>query len=186
MAGFQLVEIPRDEEGDLRIRIAVDAMELLSGESPRVDVFTLVSGDGAFVPLLSALRASRRAVVGVGRKGETSPGLVENCDEFLYYEELPSGPVELLTRGALSDQDQEVFAFLADAILALVRENKEVLWGSMIKQTMQRKHPSFNEMAYGYSTFSDLLVDAEGKNLIRLKRDERSGSLIVTDFAQGQ
>ena len=43
---------------------------------------------------------------------------------------------------------------MLDSILALKRENKEVLWGSMVKQTMQRKKPSFNESYYGFRAFS--------------------------------
>jgi hypothetical protein len=54
----------------------------------------------------------------------------------------------------------------------------------MIKQTMQRKRPSFNEGYYGYSAFSDLLEDAERKNVVKLKKDQRSGSYIVTGFAK--
>ena len=72
---------------------------------------------------------------------------------------------------------------MIDAIQALVRENKDVLWGSMIKQTMQRKKPSFNEGYYGYGSFSELLEDAERSNIIKLKKDRRSGTYIVTGFA---
>jgi aminopeptidase C len=72
---------------------------------------------------------------------------------------------------------------MTDAIQALMRENKDVLWGSMIKQTMKRKKPSFNESYFGYSTFSELLQDAEKKGLIKLRKDQRSGSLIVTGLA---
>ena len=43
-----------------------------------------------------------------------------------------------------------MFALLIDAIQALQRENKEMLWGSMVKQTMKRKKPAFNEAYYGY------------------------------------
>ena len=46
-------------------------------------------------------------------------------------------------------------------MLALRRENKEVLWGSMIKDTIKRKKPSFNETYHGYRTFSELLEDAQ-------------------------
>ena len=70
-----------------------------------------------------------------------------------------------------------------DAILALLRENREVLWGSMIKQTMQRKRPSFSESYFGFSSFSEVLEDAETRGLIRLRRDPRSGSYVVTGFA---
>ena len=91
--------------------------------------------------------------------------------------------LESLFHDALSKKEQEVFGLLIEAITALQRENKDVLWGSMIKQTMQRKRPSFNEGYYGYSTFSDLLEDAEKKNIVKLKKDQRSGSYIVTGFA---
>lgn len=69
---------------------------------------------------------------------------------------------------------------MVDATKALKRENKDVLWGSMVKQTMQRKRPSFNEGYYGYSSFSDLLKDAEAQGILELKLDRRSGSYIIT------
>ena len=53
----------------------------------------------------------------------------------------------------------------------------------MIKQTMQRKKPSFNEGYYGYGSFSDLLEDAERNSIIKVKKDRRSGTYIVTGFA---
>ena len=33
---------------------------------------------------------------------------------------------------------QDCFGLLADSVLALQRENKEILWGSMVKETMKR------------------------------------------------
>ena len=33
---------------------------------------------------------------------------------------------------------------------------------------------------YGYSTFSELLQDAERNGLVKLRKDERSGSWVVT------
>jgi hypothetical protein len=72
-----------------------------------------------------------------------------------------------------------------DSILALKRENKEILWGSMVKQTMQRKNPSFNESYYGFRAFSELLEAAEKQKLITLKRDAKSGSYIITGFGNG-
>ena len=54
----------------------------------------------------------------------------------------------------------------------------------MVKETMKRKKPSFNEAYYGYRTFSELLEDAERKQIIKLKKDQRSGTYIVTGFAK--
>ena len=72
-----------------------------------------------------------------------------------------------------------------DAVLALQRENKEVLWGSMVKETMKRKKPSFNETYYGFRTFSHLLEEAQRKGIVTLRRDARSGSYVVEDLSTG-
>ncbi len=78
---------------------------------------------------------------------------------------------------------QECFALLVDSILALQRENKEILWGSMVKETMKRKKPSFDETYYGFRTFSHLLEDAQRRGILTLRRDQRSGSYVVDDLA---
>ena len=36
----------------------------------------------------------------------------------------------------------------------------------------------------GYSTFSELLQDAERNGLLKLRKDERSGSWVVMGFAK--
>jgi hypothetical protein len=77
---------------------------------------------------------------------------------------------------------QECFSLLVDSVLALQRENKEVLWGSMVKETMKRKKPSFNETYYGFRTFSHLLEDAQRRGIVVLRRDQKSGSYIVEDL----
>src|SRR3989475_12699327 len=73
---------------------------------------------------------------------------------------------------------------LIDAIQALQRENKETLWGSMVKQTMIRKNPAFNESYYGYSTFSKLLEEAAKQKIVTLERDEKSGTYIITALSE--
>jgi hypothetical protein len=69
---------------------------------------------------------------------------------------------------------------MLDSIQALQRENYDVIWGSMIKQTMQRKQPYFNETYYGYKSFSELLEDAQKKGLLSMKKDAKSGGYIVS------
>ena len=55
----------------------------------------------------------------------------------------------------------------------------EPIWGSMIKQTIKRRHPGFNERAYGFRSFNDLLAEAQKRGLIRLQPDEKSGGYTV-------
>ena len=66
------------------------------------------------------------------------------------------------------------------AIQALQRQDKEIIWGSMVKQAIKRKHPEFNEEYYGYNIFSRLLEDMQAKKLVKLEKDARSGSYVVT------
>ena len=57
-----------------------------------------------------------------------------------------------------------------------MRENYDVIWGSMIKQTMQRKQPYFNGLLR-LQVFSELLERALG--LLTMK-DAKSGGYIIS------
>jgi hypothetical protein len=163
--------------------MVVDAMDLAYAKQ-HVDTFALVSGDSDFSPLVSKLRENDRYVIGLGVKSSSSELLVGNCDEFIFYEDLVRG-TKAPSNVTFKDKKQgEVFKLLIDSIKALMRENKEILWGSMVKQTMQRKKPTFNEEYYGYNTFSDLLEDAQKNDIIKIKKDVKSGSYVITGFAQ--
>jgi hypothetical protein len=84
--------------------------------------------------------------------------------------------------GSLPEKLQDCFNLLVDAVVALQRENKEVLWGSMVKETMKRKRPQFNETYFGFRTFSHLLEDAQRKGVVKRRRDQKSGSYIIEDL----
>jgi hypothetical protein len=64
---------------------------------------------------------------------------------------------------------------------ALIEERGEgeKIWGSMIKQTLKRRKPGFNESYYGFRTFGQLLEEAEANGLLELERDEKSGGFII-------
>jgi uncharacterized protein (TIGR00288 family) len=185
-AAIELIDIPQkyySGKNSADIKMVVDAMDL-SYSKEHLDTFVILSGDSDFSPLVSKLKENNKYVIGIGVKNSSSNLLVDNCDEFIYYEDVwrdsQTGP----KLDGLNKKTAEAFSLMVESIQALVRENKDVLWGSMIKQTMQRKKPSFNEGYYGYSTFSELLEDAERKNIIKLKKDQRSGTYIVTGFAK--
>src|SRR5213078_457933 len=82
----------------------------------------------------------------------------------------------------LPETKRKAFALLLESLVALRRENKEVLWSSMVKDTMKRKKPSFNETYHGYRTFSELLEDAAKQGLLELETDKKSGTYVVTRF----
>ncbi|MEM7481107.1 MAG: NYN domain-containing protein [Acidobacteriota bacterium] len=184
-AAIEMIQIPQrhySAKNSADIKMVVDAMDL-SFSNEHLDTFVLLSGDSDFSPLVSKLRENNKYVIGIGVKNSSSNLLIDNCDEFIYYEDVWRDRQKTPTVSGGNDKSAEAFRLMIDSIQALIRENKDVLWGSMIKQTMQRKKPSFNEGYYSYGSFSELLEDAERQNLIKLKKDRRSGTYIVTGFA---
>ena len=185
-AAVELIDIPQKHysgKNSADIKMVVDAMDLCYSKE-HLDTFVVLSGDSDFSPLVSKLKENNKYVIGVGVRNSTSNLLIDNCDEFIYYEDVWRDIQRAPRLDHLSPKEAEVFGLLIDSILALARENKAVLWGSMIKQTMQRKRPSFSEGYYGYSSFSDLLEDAQKKDIIRIKKEPRSGNYAVTGFGK--
>jgi uncharacterized LabA/DUF88 family protein len=183
---IELIEVPQKSVGGKNsadIRLVVDAMDM-SFQKEHINSFVVASGDSDFSPLVSKLKENNKYVIGFGVKNSTSDLLIENCDEFIFYEDLVRGGQQrpLAQMATVPSKLQECFGLLVDAIVALQRENKEILWGSMVKETMKRKRPSFNESYYGFRTFSQLLEDARRRGIVTLRRDHRSGSFIIEDL----
>src|SRR5829696_2248314 len=185
-AAVELVEIPKRAQtgkNSADIRMCVDAMDLAYSKD-HIDTFVIVSGDSDFSPLVSKLKELGKHVIGLGLADSTSELLRDNCDEFIYYEDLDRAPAAPLVAedATLPETKRKAFALLLDSLLALRRENKEVMFASMVKDTMKRKKPSFNEEYHGYRTFGDLLEDAQRHGIIDLERHKTSGTYVVTRF----
>jgi uncharacterized protein (TIGR00288 family) len=185
-SAIELIEIPKRSQtgkNSADIRLVVDAIDLAYSKD-HIDTFCIVSGDSDFSPLVSKLKELGKHVIGLGLANATSNLLRDNCDEFIYYEDLAKahpavapGVVE-----SVPEQKRKMFVLLMDSLLALRRENKEVIYSSMVKDTMKRKKPSFNEGYYGYDTFSELLEDAQKQGLLEIEKSKSSGTYVVTRF----
>jgi len=203
-AAFELIEIPhvrQSGKNSADIRMVVDALDLCYTKG-HVDTFVIISGDSDFSPLVSKLRENAKTVIGVGVKNSTSDLFLNNCDEFIYYDDLvrkersrrrPSaaGPATRATtpapetKGPDTSEALDLVVETLDAVTEERGEN-EPIWGSMIKQAIKRRHPGFNERFYGFRSFNDLLADAEKRGLLVLRPDEKSGgyTVRVADRAQ--
>jgi uncharacterized protein (TIGR00288 family) len=190
-AAFELIEIPhvrQSGKNSADIRMVVDALDLCYTKS-HVDTFVIVSGDSDFSPLVSKLRENAKTVIGVGVKNSSSDLLISNCDEFIFYDDLvrqeeqKRRAVKKRREAAPAGEDkrQEGIDLMVGTLEALMAERgaEEKIWGSMVKQALKRRNPGFNESYYGYKAFSDLLEDAEKRNLIKLEPDEKSGGYVI-------
>src|SRR4029077_21022015 len=184
-AAIELIEIPKRMQtgkNSADIRLVVDAIDMAYAKE-HITTFVIVSGDSDFSPLVSKLKELGKHVIGLGMQDSTSELLRDNCDEFIYYEDLGRAPtLPAAVPVALPETKKKAFELLLDSLLALRRENKEVLWSSMVKDTMKRKKPSFNESYHGYRTFSELLEDAQANGLLELDTDKKSRTYVVTAF----
>jgi len=185
---IEMIDIPMRRnigKNSADIRLVVDALDLCYTKE-HIDTFVIGSGDSDFTPLVSKLKENDKEVIGFGLRAATSNMLANSCDEFIFLEDLvdvsisqPQMPSDLTKR------QHDAFNLVIDAVAALIRENKDHLWGSLVKDTIRRKRPSFSEGQYGYSSFSQLLEDAAKHGLIGLIKDPKSGGTpVVTGFGQ--
>ncbi len=197
-AAFELIDIPhvrQSGKNSADIRMVVDALDLCYTKS-HVNTFVIISGDSDFSPLVSKLRENAKTVIGVGVKNSTSDLLISNCDEFIYYDDLireqeqkrrarrPAkgrSPKRKQTKVKPEDPMQEGIDLALETATALIAErgDQEKLWGSMVKQALKRRRPSFNESYYGFESFSKLLEEAQTRGQVDLELDERSGGYII-------
>jgi uncharacterized protein (TIGR00288 family) len=200
-AAFELIEIPhvrQSGKNSADIRMVVDALDLCYTKS-HVDTFVIISGDSDFSPLVSKLRENDKVVIGVGVKSSTSDLLIANCDEFIFYDDLvrEAGKPRRTRRKSVAkkagkksstktedDKQQEALDLVVLTVEALLKERgeQEKVWGSMVKQTLKRQKPGFNETYHGFRTFGQLLEEAQARNLLTLQLDEKSGGYIIKEL----
>jgi uncharacterized protein (TIGR00288 family) len=205
---IEIPHVRQSGKNSADIRMVVDALDLCYTKA-HIDTFVIISGDSDFSPLVSKLRENAKTVIGVGVKNSTSDLLMSNCDEFILYDDLvvkreparprrrrepsPKAPEAPKAQEKEQEKEQEkapattteraqkAIALVLETIEALLAERGDSakLWGSMVKQTLKRRQPSFNESYYGFSSFNDLLEEAQARGQLKLELDERSGGYVI-------
>ena len=174
--------------------MVVDALDLCYTNN-HVDTFAIISGDSDFSPLVSKLRENGKTVIGLGVKNSTSDLFISNCDEFIYYDDLvraesakPPARTSATAKPKPTDaggaapkgpDPKKAIDLLVATVRALTEERgaDESIWSSMVKQAIKRRNPGFNERAYGFRSFTDLLDEAEKRSLLKLEK--KSGNCQV-------
>jgi hypothetical protein len=186
------------------IKMAVDAVELCF-ERDYITTFVLGTGDSDFTPLVHKLRELNRRVIGVGIEASTSALLPPACDEFLFYERLegvepatrrkttrstrgrgPAGqPAEEVTDAVeqatpTRPDDANLGVLVTQTLSGLERTANGPVLASLLKRTMLRKDPTFNEADYGFRGFGELLHHLADTGLIELAEGSAKGDPQVT------
>ena len=196
--GFEMIDIPSSRvsgKNSADIRMVVDAIDLCYSKS-HIDTFVLVTGDSDFSPLVSKLKENDKRVIGCGVRSSTSDLLANNCDEFIFYDDLIRVQKRTQQRSqqrrkprkesaenvdatdTTDKRKQEAFERLVATVTSLETDYDPV-WGSLVKPTLKRVYPGFNETYYGYRNFAELLEDAAKEGVIELELDPQRGNYRV-------
>jgi len=187
--GVELIDVPpstRAGKNGADMRLVIDALELCYARE-HIDTFAIASGDSDFCPLAYKLRENNRVLIGLGVKEATSPLFVKACDEFIYFR----APGK--TRPPARDGDRaprkpraphpggEIPAIAHEVVKNLLSRATGPVNPSLIKETIVRNEPDFDEREAGFSTFSRLLQEMERQGLLKRQQLGRQWYVLPPD-----
>jgi uncharacterized LabA/DUF88 family protein len=201
--GVELVDVPpstRAGKNGADMRLVIDALELCYARE-HIDTFVIASGDSDFCPLAYKLRENDKRVIGIAVKEATSPFFVRACDEFIYLRgrggaTRATAPVATPPLRGRSDRSspapsgdgrkREVPPVVRQVVANLLSEATGPLNPSLIKETIVRREPDFDERDHGFSTFSRMLEALEKEGLLKRQQQGRQWYVLAPDSADGK
>jgi uncharacterized LabA/DUF88 family protein len=189
--GVELIDVPpstRAGKNGADMRLVIDALELCYARE-HIDTFAIASGDSDFCPLAYKLRENNRVVIGLGVKEATSPLFVKACDEFVYLrppgKKPAAGQPDAASRPTPKRRGQraaaEIPPIAREVVANLLSRATGPLNPSLIKETIVRKEPDFDERDAGFSTFSRLLQEMERQQLLKRQQLGRQWYVLPPD-----
>lgn len=190
--GVELIDVPpstRAGKNAADMRLVIDALEL-SYLREHIDTYVIASGDSDFCPLASKLRENDRFVIGLAVKEATSQMFVKACDEFIYLkterrprrDERPTTKKrEGVKAGEKAEKKREIPEIAREVLDGLLARATGPLNPSLIKETIVRKEPDFDERDHGFSSFNRLLEAMEKEGLCARMQQGRQWYVVPKD-----
>jgi uncharacterized LabA/DUF88 family protein len=202
--GVELVDVPpstRAGKNSADMRLVIDALELCYARE-HINTFVIASGDSDFCPLAYKLRENDRFVIGLAVREATSPFFVKACDEFIYLRgqerggegrdqfrerarpssrSRPGKPVTVSASDGGAKKTRVVPAIAREVVASLLSRATGPLNPSLIKETIVRKEPDFDERDHGFSTFSRLLEAMEKDGILKREQQGRQWYVVPAD-----
>jgi uncharacterized LabA/DUF88 family protein len=130
------------------------------------------------------------------KRGETVAVTADNDNLGNLFDSLPNGAPDQAPAPADREDDNREddddatsdanrstkgLGLIMETVGALVedRGEEQKIWGSMVKQTLRRRRPGFNERFYGFRSFNAMLEEAAERGWLTLERDTKSGGYIL-------
>ena len=187
---------PRGDKNGADINLALDALEMAFTHD-HINAFAIVSGDSDFIALVNKLKQYDKRIFVVGGRAFTSTILQKNCHEFISYESLlvdtrsnrdreRDRPREQREQREMKEQGQpqrqqgrrpapldlvQAMPLVDRALQVLERREVRPQLG-LLKSTMLQLDSTFNEKAYGASSFTDFVEKLQRDNYVTVTGGE--------------
>ena len=188
---------PRGDKNGADINLALDALEMAFTHD-HINAFAIVSGDSDFIALVNKLKQYDKRIFVVGGRAFTSTILQKNCHEFISYESLlveakpareprpreqqqsgqSGGPQQSQqgqprqARGRPAPLDLAQAMPLVDRALQVLERREVRPQLGLLKSTMLQLDSTFNEKAYGASSFTDFVEKLQKENYVTVTGGE--------------
>ncbi|HZT32905.1 MAG TPA: NYN domain-containing protein [Bryobacteraceae bacterium] len=183
---------PRGDKNGADINLALDALEMAFTHD-HINTFAIVSGDSDFIALLNKLKQKDKRVLVIGGRAFTSTILQKNCHEFISYESLLDESKPAVSRVSHPPSHQQsqpqpqqqrqphrrpapldlaqAMPLVERALQVLERREVRPQLG-LLKSTMLQLDSTFNEKAYGASSFTDFVEKLQKANYVQVTGGE--------------
>lgn len=172
--GVDPVYVP-DVSGGLKnnvdVKLATDCIDH-AYRYPNIGVFILVTGDGDFIHVVSALRPLGRKVVVIAQSNNASSRFGDLVDTLLIYDKdvNPESAADIAVpddskRKNPPKRVEEIYQFMADM---LRKEDGALLLLTEVKERLVRRYGNFDQKQYGFTKFKALAADGARQGYFRL------------------
>ena len=162
--GFEPVYVPAGFKNNVDVKLATDCIDF-AYKHPNIGVFILVTGDGDFIHVVSALRPLGKQVVAIAQSSNASNRLADIVDTLLIYEQ-DVNPAHDKTKPAVTKKKrskapkkiEDVYSDIADLIR---KEDGAPVLLTNLKQKLIRNYGRFYEREYGFDKFKAMIEQGE-------------------------
>ncbi len=161
------------------IRIAIDILEDCL-HHPHLNTVVLISGDSDYISIAQKVRQMGKRIIGIGVQETTNQFWIKACNEFKFYSSIAreSGVVE--SESEIEFDLDEAKVLLKKALLMLFSEtSKDYALRVAIKPVMLRLDPTFDEINYGCSSFTEFLNKCD--DIIETKEIDKDLIIFMKD-----
>lgn len=164
------------QKNNADILLVLDAMEV-AYTNPLIDSFCIVSGDSDYTPLVGKLKSMGKYVLGISRSEVASKIFINACNEFQFLETVTTRRAPAAKAKKSNNEENGDEAALLKLLESILDDqaDEDEMFASVLKGTLLRLRPDFNEKAYGCNTFARLLTKLSNKyNTISVRTENNN------------